>query len=182
MDPNATYYGDAQRLYQDLVAHYTQGLSRRQCLELLEKNLDELRLDKKWDKTTEAFLNMVDNRLKDHKGIAPDPAQYPKSWYVTRLNWTLETHTTLYQYIIINHQMQADSIASHLGTTSATVTSYKTHVEIICTFCQTIDHSNRKALQETNRRKALKVEQTTGCGGGRGRSQGSSDRRGRSPG
>ena len=45
-------------------------------------------MDKKWDKTTEAFLNMVDNQLKDHKGIAPDPAQYPESWYVTHLNQT----------------------------------------------------------------------------------------------
>ena len=114
---------------------------------------------------------MVDNRLKDHKGIAPDPAQYPESWYVTHLNQTLETHTTLYQYNI-NHQMQADSIASHLGTTSATVTSYETHVEVIRTFCQTIDHSNRKALQETNRRKALKVEQTIGRGGGHGHGHG----------
>ena len=128
-------------MYQDLVAHYTQGLSGRQCLELLEKGLDELHLDKKWDKTTEAFLNMVDNRLKDHKGIAPDPAQYPDSWYVTPLNQTLETHTTLYQNIV-NHQMQVDLIASHLGTVSAMVTSYKTHVEIVCTFCQTIDHAN----------------------------------------
>ena len=41
-DPNATYYGDAQQLYQDLVAHYTQGLSGQQCLELLEKNLIDL--------------------------------------------------------------------------------------------------------------------------------------------
>ena len=124
---------------------------------------------------------MVDNQLKDHKGIAPDPAQYPESWYVTNLNQTLETHTTLYQYII-NHQMQADSIASHLGTTSAMVTSYETHVEIVHTFCQTIDHSNCKALQETNHRKALKVEQTTVRRGGCGCSRGSSDGRGRSPG
>ena len=85
-DPNATYYSDAQQLYQDLVAHCTQGLSGQQRLELLEKNLDELCLDKKWDKTTEAFLRMVDNRLKDHIGSAPDPAQYPELWYVTRLN------------------------------------------------------------------------------------------------
>ena len=78
--------------------------------------------------------------------------------------------------------MQGDSIASHLGTTSAMVTSYKTHVEIVHTFCQTIDHSNCKALQETNHRKALKVEQTTVCRGGCGCSRGSSDGRGCSPG
>ena len=26
-DPNATYYGDAQMLYAELVAHFTQGLT-----------------------------------------------------------------------------------------------------------------------------------------------------------
>ena len=147
----------------------------------MKKNLDELRLDKKWDKTTEAFLNMVDNRLKNHKGIAPGPTQYPDSWYITCLNRTLETHTTLYQYIV-NHQMQVDSIASHLGTISGTVISYETHVEIVHTFCQTIDHSNCKALEETNHHKALKVEQTGGQGGARGCGCGSSDGQGRSPG
>ena len=29
-DPNATDYGDAQMLYQNLVSHYTQGLTGRQ--------------------------------------------------------------------------------------------------------------------------------------------------------
>ena len=66
-------------------------------------------------------MNLVDNKLKDHMGIAPDPTQYPDSWYITQLNRTLEPHSTLYQYIV-NHQMQADSIASHLGTASATTT------------------------------------------------------------
>ena len=126
---------------------------------------------------TEAFLNMVDNRLKNHKGIVPDPAQYPDSWNVTYLHRTLEMHTTLYQYIV-NHQMQVDSIMTHLGTVSAMVTSYETPVEIVCTFCQTINHSNHKALQEMNCHKALKVEQTGGGGGSQGRGHGSSDRRG----
>ena len=40
--------------------------------------------------------------------------QYPDSWYITHLNWTLKTHTSLYQYIV-NHQMQAMPIlALHL--------------------------------------------------------------------
>ena len=90
-------------------------------------------------------------------GIAPDPMQYPDSWYITRLNRTLESHTTLYQYII-NHQMQADSIAQHLGTTLATIVTYESFVEILRTFCQTIDHANHKAIQEKSRRKALQAE------------------------
>ena len=125
-------------------------------------------MDSKWGKSCESFLNFIDNKLKDHQGIAPDPAQYPHSWYITQ-HRTLESHTTLYQYII-NHQMQADSIANHLGTTSATATSYESYVETICTFCQTIDHANHKSVHEKNRRKALQTEyQQSGRGHGRGR-------------
>ena len=95
-DSNATQYGNAQLLYYDIVAHYTQGLSGRQCLEIIEKELDDLQLGIKWGKTCESFLNLVDNKLKDHQGIAPNPTQFPDSWYITRLNCTLEPHTTLY--------------------------------------------------------------------------------------
>ena len=109
-DSNATHYGNAQLLYYDIVAHYTQGLTRRHCLEIIERELDDLRLDTKWGRTCELFLNLVDNKLKDHQGIAPNPTQFPDSWYITRLNCTIEPHTTLYQFIV-NHQMQADAIA-----------------------------------------------------------------------
>ena len=132
---------------------------------MIEHEIDDLKLDSKWGKTCESFLNMVDNCLKDHQGIAPDPMQYPDSWYITHLNQTLKTHTTLYQYIV-NHQMQATSIANHLGTTSATVLSYESFVETICTFCQTFDHANHKAVQEKNCHKPLQAEfqKAGGCG------------------
>ena len=94
-DPNATNYGDAQLLYDDLVSHFTKGLSGRQRLEIIEREIDDLHLDSKWGKSCESFLNFIDNKLKDHQGIAPDPAQYPDSWYITRLNRTLESQTTL---------------------------------------------------------------------------------------
>ena len=113
-DPNVTDYGDAQMLYTDLVAHSTQRLSGKQCIEVIECELDEIRLDSKWSKMCKSFLNFVDNKLKDHQGLAPDPAQYPESWYINHLNCTIEPHVTLYQYVV-NHQMQADSIVKHLG-------------------------------------------------------------------
>ena len=123
------------------MSHYTKGLTGHQCLEIIEWEIDELKLDVKWGKTSEAFLNFIDSKWNDHQGIAPDLTQYPDSWYITHLNHTLETHTTLYQYII-NHQIQADSIASHLGTMSATTTSDEFYVKTVQTFCQTINHAN----------------------------------------
>ena len=74
---------------------------------------------------------------------------------------------TLYQYVA-NHQMQADSIAKHLGTASVTSLSYESYLETIRTFCQIIDHTNHKAVQEKSRRKALQAEFNGGRNGNRG--------------
>ena len=182
-DSNATHDGNAQLLYYNIVAHYTQGLTGRQCLEIIERELDDLRLDTKWGKTCESILTLVDNKLKDHQGIAPGPIQFQGSWYITRLNRTIEPHTTLYQFIV-NHQMQADAIARHTGTPSAAATTYESHLEHVRTFCQTIDH-----IKEKTRRKALQAEFErgngrgwNGRGEGRGHGRGHGDGRGVTPG
>ena len=157
-------------------------------MEIIEKELDDLRLDTKWGKTCESFLNLVDNKLKDHQGITPDPMQFPDSWYITRLNRTIEPHTTLYQFII-NHQMQADAIAWHTGTPSIAATTYESHLKHVQTFCQKIDHTNCKAVQEKTRCKALQAEfeqangrGRNGRGEGRGHGHGHGDRWGGNPG
>ena len=64
--------------------------------------------------------------------------------------------------------MQADSIAKHLGTASVTSLSYESYVEMIRTFCQTIDHTNDKAVQEKSHRKALQAEFNGGRNGNHG--------------
>ena len=68
--------------------------------------------------------------------------------------------------------MQANSIAKHLGTTSATTVSYESYVETVRTFCQTINHANQKSLHEKVRHKALQAELGVGSGGGRGANRG----------
>ena len=168
-------YGDAQMLYTDLVTHYTQGMSGSQRIEVIEHELDEIWLDSKWTKMCKSFLNFVDNKLKDHQGLEPEPAQYLESWYINHLNHTNEPHVMLYQYVV-NHQMQADSIAKHLCTASVTSLSYESYVETICTFCQTIDHTNHKAVQEKSRRKALQAEFNRGRNGNQGGQSGGRDR------
>ena len=107
---------------------------------------------------------MVNNKLKDHMGIAPDPSQYADSWYTTQINCTLESHTTLYQYII-NHQLQANSIANHMGTVSTTIISYESYVETVHTFAQTIDHAHHKAATEKLCHKPLQAKSNGGQGG-----------------
>ena len=113
------------------------------AFEILERELDEIRLDQKRGKSCETFLNMVDSKLKDHQGIAPNCTQYPDSWYIVHLIRTLEPHATLYQNIV-NHQMLVDSIAKPPWHYIHYRLSYEAYVETIRTFCQTIDHANRK--------------------------------------
>ena len=66
--------------------------------------------------------------------------------------------------------MQANSIAKHLGTTSVTSLSYESYVEMMHTFSQTIDHANRKAVEEKSHCKAFQAEfnggHNTNHGGG----------------
>ena len=76
--------------------------------------------------------------------------------------------------------MQADAIAQHTGTPSAAATTYESHLEHVRTFCQTIDHTNHKAVQEKTRRKALQAEYERANGHGRnGRGEGRGRGRGR---
>ena len=72
-DPNVPDYSDTQMLYTYLVAHYTQGFSGKQRIEVIECELDEIHLDSKWTKTCKSFLNFMANKLKDHQGLALDP-------------------------------------------------------------------------------------------------------------
>ena len=44
-DPNATNYSNAQLLYDDLVSHFMKGLSGCQHLEIIEHEIDDLKLD-----------------------------------------------------------------------------------------------------------------------------------------
>ena len=55
-DPQATDYANAQQLYAHLVTHYTQGISGRQHLEIIECNIDDLHLDKNLVETCEVFF------------------------------------------------------------------------------------------------------------------------------
>ena len=49
-----------------------------------------------------------------------------------------------------------------MGTVSATIISYESYVETVCTFAQTIDHANHKAATEKLRCKALQAKSNGG--------------------
>ena len=83
--------------------------------------------------------------------------------------------------------MQADAIVHHTGTPSTAATTYESHLEHVRAFCQMIDHTNHKAVQENTRHKALQAEfqRASGHGwGGRGEGHGCGhgDGHGRNPG
>ena len=53
-----TSFGNAQNLYKDLKEHFTEGVHGKARIESLEKDIDELCLDNKWNKTVVSFVNV----------------------------------------------------------------------------------------------------------------------------
>ena len=74
-----TTFGHAQHLYRDLIAHFQDGVAASTSLDTLEREISGLRLDKKWNKTLEAFLLLADHKLRDHQGLA-DRTVFPDTW------------------------------------------------------------------------------------------------------
>ena len=58
-----TTFGHAQYIYRDLVAHFQHGVAASTSLDTLEHEIVALHWDKKWNKTLEAFLLLVDHKL-----------------------------------------------------------------------------------------------------------------------
>ena len=54
-------YGNTQGLYTDLMTHMQEGITATLSSEQMEKEINGMRLDKNWSKTTEAFINCVEN-------------------------------------------------------------------------------------------------------------------------
>ena len=65
--------------------------------------------------------------------------------------------------------MQANAIAHHTKTPSTAATTYESQFEHVRTFCQTINHTNHKAVQEKTRQKALQTEFEQANGRGQNR-------------
>ena len=72
-------------------------------------------------------------------------------------------------YLFVSiHYESSDASHANLGTTSATVPSYESFVETICTFYQTIDHANHRLTMRRITRKPYKqnFKKNSGCGCG----------------
>ncbi len=140
-DPNdATKFGDAQALYDELVTAMTQvQVGRAQVLEL-EKQFQNLRIDKDWTKTIAAFVTRVGHMIADHQGLV-DRTLYPDSWYIARLNECLSTQREMRLYIhTLESQVQAIATAT---STAPAAANYNTHYHNVMQHALIIDQQNK---------------------------------------
>ena len=69
-------YGNAQGLYTDLIAHMQEGITATLSSEQIEEEINGMRLDKNWSKTTKAFINRMSHLFSDHQNVV-DADLYP---------------------------------------------------------------------------------------------------------
>ena len=190
-------FGDAQSIYRDLVSHFTGGVAAATTLESLEREIDQLRWDRKWSKTLVAFLTMVDHKLVDHRGLAPS-ANFPDTWYIKKLNATFKNHNEITSYIG-QLALQEVTYTRVSGAAVTTALTYEIQVSHLRDFCIMLDARHQEHAAANRARTAMKTEikkslgihtsdgdqQTTrgrggpGRGRGRGRGHGRSQGRGR---
>ena len=166
-------------------------------MESLEREIDQLRWDRKWSKTLVAFLTMVDHKLVDHRGLAPS-ANFPDTWYIKKLNATFKNHNEITSYIG-QLALQEVTYTRVSGAAVTTALTYEIQVSHLRDFCIMLDARHQEHAAANRAHTAMKTEikkslgihtsdgeqQTArgrggpGRGRGRGRGRGHSQGRGR---
>jgi hypothetical protein len=67
-------------------------------VEQLEKQLNELQLDKSWNSTVSKFVVQVGHMVMDHQNVV-DRRQYNDTFYIQKFNATLSLHPEMSSYI-----------------------------------------------------------------------------------
>ena len=165
-------YGNAQGLYTDLIAHMQEGISATLSSEQIEEEINGMRLDKNWSKTTEAFINRMSHLFSDHQNVV-DADLYPDSWYIKELQNSLNFREEFRNHFM-NHKATRNQLAQITGTPVAD--------EIYTDFlAQCLDQAKviDDTLKQVNKQCQVNVQQSQrnsgrgrpnpGCGsGGRG--------------
>ena len=88
---------DAQKLYQHLCNDYTFGTTADVAIEALEKEITNMTLDDKWNKTIESFLDTWNHKIFDLETLQDRsvPDHKKRRW----LTATIRSKTELYSAV-----------------------------------------------------------------------------------
>ena len=128
-------FGDAQRIYADLVDFYEGTAMTRVSAASIDTKLTTLRLNKLWTKTVSTFIITVSHLIRDHKeataGIQPD------HYYIEKLNATLSEHKDMSTHIQ-NLATQESMIQRRMGAHVAPIT-YEDHLRELTEYATLLD-------------------------------------------
>ena len=181
--------GNAQKLYQDLVALMSAGIAARTSRAMLEKEILELRLDHHWNKPIASFLTRLTHLIADLRELRDpsDTSSYNDVWCITTVDTCLSTHREMSSHVNSLASSRAN-IADMLAAQGTTVPAqtFDNYMIQLNNHAATLDSTKRLSRRNANnanrrgggagRGQGGRGGRNAGCGGSSGRGSAASGR------
>ena len=165
-NPSNADFGDAQRIYTDLVDYFEGGAQARVSALELEEKLTGMRLNRQWNKTVTQFITTVAHLIRDHKELTEH--RHNDTYYIEKLEATLKDHKDMAEHIQTLKTQDA-MLRRRVGTTLKPM-EYAGVLHELTEYATVLD--DRYKYAQAARRGANVAEQGRGRGqpgrGGRG--------------
>ena len=143
----------------EIVCHYSilDTLSSEQ----IEEEINGMRLDKNWSKTTETFINQMSHLFSDHQNVV-DADLYPDSWYIKKLQNSFN-----FREEFCNHFMNRKATRNQLAQMTGTPVAAEIYTDFLA---QCFDQAKviDDTLKRINEQRQVNIQQSQ-RNSGRGR-------------
>ena len=166
-----TNYGNARQVYFDLVAAMTTGAAGKAVQKEIEEQIRNLRLDRSWTKTMEAFVTHVSHLMEDHQNVA-DSALFNDEWYIDKIEESLRSNHE-FRSFLTNFDTQRRAIREMMP--AGTVVPARTLQSFLTTIRDhaiSLDMNNKQKKEAQARRAINQAHQDSSHRGGGGRGGG----------
>ena len=178
-DKNPELYGDAQKIYAELVAEYQEGTTAFLTADALEQSILTFTLDSKWNKGVVTFLTSFRHKLMDYDNVLSSAMD--DKWKCNRLHAALCPHKEMNSHVS-SLNIQAKAIALQTGTALKTL-PYEEFYATLLDYAKSIDKTNadlakqQRASHQTERLTNNNSRQSGRGNGNHGGSGGRGDNR-----
>ena len=138
-----------------------EGITATLSSEQIEEEINGMRLDKNWSKTTEDFINRMSHLFSDHQNVV-DADLYPDSWYIKKLQNSLN-----FREEFRNHFMNRKATRNQLAQITGTPVADEIYTDFLA---QCLDQAKviDDTLKQVNKQCQVNVQQSQ-RNSGRGR-------------